>query len=393
MPGSGDGASALDRVEDALRRAAEATLPASALTPAGLARAVVERSRRYTSERELLDEPLDGDAAEKADLAARALFFAVADAAKVSVPLAELDRRALVPARAPLRLLDLGAGAGAMSLGVAAYLASLGRRPELAVVAVDRDRPALALFERAAAHLAAALGARIDLEPRTELLRHAALEPAGFDLALAGGVLNELDEPTRLALVERALTALAPGGALVLIEPALRQTSRDLHRVRDHVLAAGLARVFAPCTRAAAPCPALARERDWCHEDRPLALPPAAARLAQVTGLREGGMKFAYLVLRRSAEPLVETPPGRAALRVVSEPKRLKGRRECTGCGEGGWVALRLLSRHRTDANRPFDRLRRGDVVLTDGPAPAPGAIRDIGEAETIDRVAIAPTS
>jgi len=386
----------LSMVEEALWRAAEAALPRAALAPAELARAVVERSRRYTSERELLDEPLGGGQAE-ADLAARALFFGVADAAKVGVPLGELARAGCLPDAAPLRLLDLGAGAGAMTLGTAAHLARAGERPiDLAVAAVDRDRAALDLFEAAARGLAAAAGGRIALERRSELLRGARLEPGAFDLVVAGGVLNELDESTRSGLVERALAALAPGGALILIEPALRQTSRDLHRVRDRVLEAGLAHVFAPCTRVSAPCPALARERDWCHEDRPLALPPRAARLAQVTGLRDSGMKFAYLVLRRAADRIVAAPASRAALRVVSEPKRHKGRRECIGCGDSGWVRLRLLSRHRSDANRGFDRLRRGDVAVIDADEDGGRAgsergdeIRDIGRDEAVDRVAL----
>jgi ribosomal protein RSM22 (predicted rRNA methylase) len=375
----------LSLVEEALWQAAEAQLPAAALAPAALTRAVVERSRRYTSERELLDEPLAGHEAA-ADLAARSLFFGVADAAKMAVPLAELDRSGVVPAR-ELRLLDLGAGAGATTLGCAATIAGSARL-DLSVVAVDRDRAALAIFDGAAGHLARALGGRIALERRAELLRDTRLEPAAYDLIVAGNVLNELDHGSRLGLVERALAGLAEGGALILIEPALRETTRDLHRVRDHVLTAGLACVFAPCTRAIAPCPALARERDWCHEDRPLALPPRAARLAHATGLRDSGMKFSYLVLRRAADPLVAAPPARAALRVVSEPKRLKGRRECIGCGESGWVPLRLLSRRRGDANRAFERLRRGDVVVLDREGLGEGT-RDIGEEELVERFAI----
>jgi ribosomal protein RSM22 (predicted rRNA methylase) len=378
--------SPLAAVEEALWHAAESTLPRELLVQGRLARAVIDRSRRYTTERDLLDEPFGDGQAQQADLAARALFFAVADAAKVSVPLAELDRRGLLPG-AP-RILDLGAGAGAMTLGTASYLAARGRDVALSVVAIDRDRDALSIFELAAQHLALALGGRIELERRGQLLRDAALEPAGWDLVLAGGVLNEIDEPTRLALVERSLAALAPGGALILVEPALRQTSRDLHRVRDHVLGAGLAHVFAPCTRATAPCPALARPADWCHEDRPIELPARAARLAHATGLREGGLKFAYLVLRRAPDPLVEVPAERAALRVVSDPKRLKGRRECIACGDDGWTVLRLLTRNRSDANRRFERVRRGDVVVVDR-RPRTDRIRDIDAEEPVERLAL----
>ena len=103
----------------------------------------------------------------------------------------------------------------------------------------------------------------------------------------------------------------------------------------------------------------------WCHEDRPTQLPRRAAQLAAATGLRDAGLKFAYLVLRRERDALVEPPPPPVrALRVVSQPLRSKGKRELYGCGERGRVMLRLLRRHRSAANRPFDRALRGDVLV-----------------------------
>ncbi len=110
-----------------------------------------------------------------------------------------------------------------------------------------------------------------------------------------GTLLNELPEPARLPLVERALAAIGDDGAVIILEPALRETSRALHELRDAVLARGAAHVFAPCTRVGTPCPALADPNDWCHEDRLVKLPPATAELARVTNLRDGDLKFSYL--------------------------------------------------------------------------------------------------
>lgn len=381
-------AAALDlaAVEEALWRAAEGVVPAAARATGALAASVMDRSRRYTSERERLDEPL-ADREAAADLAARALFFAVADAAKVAVPLAELDGRGLLPGDtgAPMRLCDLGAGAGAMTLGTAAYLAATRRPLDLAVTAIDRDRPALEIMAGAVGALSARLGGRVALETRADLLRDALRGSERFDLVIAGSVLNELDPETGLDLVRRALAAVTGDGAVIVIEPALRETSRALERVRDRILEEGAGHVFAPCTRRVAPCPALADPRDWCHEDRPLSLPPHAAQLASVTGLRDSGMKFSYLVLRPSPEPLVPEAAGRAALRLVSDPRKLKGRRECVGCGEGGWVQLRLLSRHRSPATRSIEHARRGDVLVV--PAPVPAGRRDLTPADEPERV------
>ncbi len=373
----------LDAVEDSLQRAAAELLPTGALAGARLHAAVNARSRRYTSDRALLAQPA---ADPVADLAARALFFGVADAAKISVPLGELADRGLLPATAPLAICDLGAGAGAMTLGAAAFLADTGRVLDLDVTAIDRDAAALAVLETAARHLAAALRGRIAIHRRAGDLARAELGRDTFDLVLAGTVLNELpDHAARLELVIRALAALRPDGALVLVEPALRDTTRDLHALRDDLLARRAAHVFAPCTHAVTPCPALADPRDWCHEDRPLTLPPRAAQVATVTGLRDDGMKFSYLVLRRGAEPLAPAPPGRAALRIVSQPTRLKGRRECIACGAGGWATVRLLRRHRDDVNRAFERARRGDVVVVDDRAIDRASPRDIAAGEAVD--------
>ena len=76
-------------------------------------------------------------------------------------------------------------------------------------------------------------------------------------------------------------------------------------------------------------------------------------------------MKFSYLVLRRRPLSVVEGP---GAWRIVSPPRSPKGKHEITGCSDPGWVPLRLMRRHRTDANRSFERADRGDVVVISAP-------------------------
>ena len=349
-------------LEDAVYAAARARLGDAPLATAALVRAIVDRSRRYTSERDRLAAPAD----PTGDLAARAVFFTLADAPKVAVPLGELARRGALPARRPLRVVDLGAGCGAMSLGA---IAALPAATELDVVAIDRDAGALAI---AAAAVRALAGPRAAITTRAADVASAAVPPA--DLVVIGGGLNELDAAAALAIVERGLAALADDGALIVVEPALRDTARALAEVRDAVLARGLAHVFAPCTRRGAPCPALADPRDWCHEDRPLALSPRTAELARLTHLRDGGMKFAYLVLRRAPRALADTADGERAWRVVSAPRPAKGKLELIGCGDPGRIPLRLLRRHRSAHNRPFERADRGDVLVTAAP-PGPDRV------------------
>jgi len=300
------------------------------------------------------------------DLAARAAFFTIADSMKIAIPLGELINRGALPAARPLRVIDLGAGCGAMSLGLIETLARFGAPPALTITAIDRDAPALAIATAAVRSLATVRGIEVEFTARTDDATGAKL--AACDLVVMGTLLNELAPAARQALVERALAAVGDDGAVILIEPALRETSRALHELRDAIITRGSGHVFAPCTRANAPCPALANPNDWCHEDRVLKLPPRTAELARLTHLRDDGMKFSYLVLRRQPLAVVEGP---GAWRIVSPPRSPKGKHEITGCGDVGWMTLRLLRKHRTDGNRDLERADRGDVVVVSAVAEA----------------------
>jgi hypothetical protein len=343
-------------LEDALWAAARARVPEAWLGGPGLTAAVIDRSRRYTSDR----AQLSAAAGAWGDLAARALFFTVADAAKIQVPLAELAMRGLDPCAAtgaPIRVLDLGAGCGAMSLGLIAHVAAHGGGP-LAIELIDRDARALAIAADAIRGFASAVGVSARVDVRTA---DVSAVPAGpYALIAVGSVVNELAPAAGLGVVRAALRALAPTGALIVIEPALRETARALHAVRDAILGAGDGHVFAPCTRRTAPCPMLASEHDWCHEERTLELPPRAMRLAVNTGLRDGAMKFAYLTLRRAAADLGDDPGAR---RIVGFGHKPKGRYEVPACGADGLVTLRLLRRNRHEGNRTLEHARRGDLV------------------------------
>jgi ribosomal protein RSM22 (predicted rRNA methylase) len=228
----------------------------------------------------------------------------------------------------PRRALDLGAGTGAAGR---ALRVCFGEDVEL--VAVDKV-PAPGILV-------------------ADVLR--GVRPSGvsgcFDLIMAAHLLNELSE--RLDLDGRArLVAgwcrdlLEPDGTCIVIEPALRDTSRALLGVRDRLLAAGL-RVAAPCFCQTA-CPALQRERDWCHDS------------AEVLVAGRSRVDFSYLVLRRSTATDIDTD----RYRVVSDPIKDKGRLRFFVCGVTGRFQLLRLDRDRSAANQALDQAHRGDIVV-----------------------------
>ena len=288
---------------------------------------------------------------------------------KVSLALAELslhpDR---LLARDRLRILDLGSGPGTALLGVLAFFARRTERPQLDCVAVDRVvenlRTAEELFGsyRTNKGLSASLKTlRADLEAAEQL----AEEP--FDLIILSNVLNELfpfDEDRlgkRLRVLQNILgRLLVPEGSCIIIEPALRTTSRELLEVRDQLLEQDF-HIYSPCligTRG----PALENPRDWCHEDVPWDAPALIKEIDRLTGLRKDSLKFSHLVLRKDYRSLVDLF-GPDSFRVVSEPLVTKGKIEFYLCGLGGRKLVTRLDKDRSSANQYFEVLQRGAIV------------------------------
>ncbi len=308
--------------------------------------------------------------AARRHLGARLSFSYPRDVPKGASAVRELVGTGLLTlGETPLRVLDFGAGLGAMTAGLARALEVSGARGTVSATLVDADEAALAL----AADLARATAEdAVVIDARTAKLRAGEKPPKGpFDVILVGQVLSELDESSppdlrlasHLTLLESLYAELGPSGSLVVIEPALRDRSRHLHALRDAWVAKGRA-VFAPCLHVN-PCPALAREGDWCHEDLAVDLPTWLVPVAKAAGLRWEGLSSSYLVLRRDDRTLAGERP-EAKLRVVSELLRTKGKTEVFVCGKDTGVEkkrLRRLDRHASDSNAAWDTLTRGALL------------------------------
>lgn len=362
---------------------------------AKLTRRLVELSQAY-------NQGLAGDGARvKVPLEARIAFSFARDVPKGAGAVRELVRAGALaaPRDRPLRIVDLGAGLGAMTWGIVRAVAAEAKTPfAVEALLVDEDKDALAAAESIAREASTRLGPdapAVALHTRTERLSPGMKLPEA-DVVVLGQVLSELDvvmEPAERAAKHAALVAdllgrvVAPDGALVVVEPALRDRTRHLHAVRDRLAAQGTT-VFAPCLHAAA-CPVLATAGDWCHEDLPVDLPAWVAPLARAAGLRWQGLTFSHLVLRRDERRLFDviarerdgdTP--RVHLRVISELMRSKGKAEVFACtSTGARVRLRRLDRDATRsgagaaATAAWESLGRGDVVTVQAePAAAGGA-------------------
>jgi SAM-dependent methyltransferase len=318
---------------------------------------------------------------------------------KIRVPLADWlrpDPHRFAARR--LRCLDLGSGPGTALLGLCDFLRGLPleQRPQsLDLVALEQSyeslKDAAALLGRFAARFPEPAIAfeplRLDLvNDRADLFPLAASKGA-FDLVIAANVLCELirgspQGPSRAeALVAAAERLLAADGAMLIIEPGLRETSRDLHRLRDRLLAHGQLHVHSPCLHEL-PCPALGTDRDWCIADLAWEPPAIVQTIERRTGLRKGSLKFSYLVLARERP----SAPEPLRWRVVSEVLELKGERRVYLCADGRWIVLGQLQRDRAASGETFSRLRRGDLIEVAGMKPV-GAMFRLPPTGTIRRI------
>ena len=355
-------------VDAALLAAIDAVAVDEKLLPREPSRALVEGIREVSDAYNALGRdararrPATSSAAARS---ARLQFFLPRDVGKSYEAARDLLPR--IPAGALLRVTDVGAGLGASALGLALLLRDERPDVRLALTLVDDDATALRTAERLFARVFP-VGA-LTFATRTDGVY--AFEGRGeVDLVLASNVLCELErgvEPLLRAdklsaIVHRWIRGLAPGGHVLVIEPALKATSRALQALRGRMIGAGF-HVVAPCTHEKG-CPLLVDEGDWCHEDRAVALPSPLIPIARAAGLHFEGLSFAYAIFCR--ETLASRAP---RARVVAPPREAKGKRGLTLCHGGAdatvgeATAYERLDRHRGPSHEAWLAAERGSVL------------------------------
>jgi ribosomal protein RSM22 (predicted rRNA methylase) len=340
---------------------------------AGTALAVAELSRLFTKEREALGMAyLDDPCLARAYLR----YFFPVNLSKIQVLLDELPEDWHNAAgNQPLQVLDLGTGPGTGALAVLDWLNQHDPDwlKQLTVVAVDVSADALRqarqlwdAFERQAnisdARLILHEG---DLARLTSGWRNDVDQRGPYDLIIVANCLNELfgrlhSLKERSGLIGDLLGLLAPHGTLMLLEPALRETSRALHQVRDLILLEKRCTVYSPCLHEGN-CPALTNPNDWCHEERAWEPTKSIQRIDHEVGFIKDALKFSYLLLRTDGRTIAERSPH--TFRMVSELRKLKGDTRAWLCNELGRCEVGRLDRAETDMNVGWDECQRGTIV------------------------------
>jgi len=340
-----------------------------------LAQAVVNLSRFFTATRatlplHYLDDPVHASAYLS--------YFLPVNLSKIQALLDELpDDSGTETPDHPMAVLDLGCGPGTGTLALLDWLwrRSPERAKSVSVLAADSSHSPLRDTERLWEAYCQEVGISTsglrcvegNMEhPLKGDLGKQIVRGGPYDLIIMANCLNELfpasvDPPAERAMVvAQLLPFLAPHGTIMIVEPALRQTARALHHVRNHLLRQGLCTVYSPCLHEGA-CPALDRPDDWCHEERPWQTPPAIAAIDRDVGFIKDALKFSYLLLRTDGRTIV--PRSSQTFRVVSELRELKGEKRAWLCNETGRPEVGRLDRKASPENAAVDSWHRGAIV------------------------------
>lgn len=315
--------------------------------PADLIKSYIAHARKlsqlFTSDREHLNSRYFNKSENRY---AYIFYFHISSLMRTYHVIHEMHRHGIWPKEADT-FMDLGSGSGGSlwALGMYAKQHSL---PIKHVYALDQDQHVL----KDAKKLWSRLVDKMDLNApdlvtyKHDLLNIQKLETKEFyhkvDIVFCSNVLNEfskMSEASKLTLFKTvALHMLKKNGMLVIIEPALSQTTRKLMELRDMFLENIAADVPIPCGHQNA-CPMLKDPNEWCHFELDWEPPSMRKKIEDSLGFHSGVLKYSYLVFRKKsleALPVLD----RKRYRVLSPA--LKNRNEyCVLlCSESDLVSL-----------------------------------------------------
>ena len=326
--------------------------------------AVAHLSDLFTTERP--DKKFPDYFADPRLLAAYGVFFLPQSFTRTSIALAQAcGLRGWKPSSQVPAILDLGSGPGSCGVAAAYRLRQAGSR-KINLCGVDKSPSALASMESFAR---ATLGEDVETKTRIGDASRPETWPEGpFDLIVAGFVMNEMPQLDHAALLrwfDELKARLAPGGLILILEPALRITAERLQKLSDNIAADQMTRIAPELD--ALPDPQLGPAEHWSHETRAWKAPTSTEFVNRHLhrDLREVRFSFAAF----SDAPLTPLPPGLS--RLISDVQIIKGLLRFITIREGAIesveVPTRGLSKH--EVKKLAATFGRGDIVRHPHPA------------------------
>ena len=213
-----------------------------------------------------------------------------------------------------ISILDVGSGPGPASFAVCDFLCKSGVKsaPSLSVTLLDSSEKALSLAKKIfSSELPSIKVSSLQVDLQKDFLP----PEDSFDIIVMSHALNELwkNDANRISRRTDFLLRISKslsneldgecggGGVLILSEPALLETSRNLICVRDNLIEKGFS-ILAPCLKNKK-CPALsAGENHTCHAEIKWSPCEPVASIARNAKLDRDSVKASFFIMRKNAE-------------------------------------------------------------------------------------------
>lgn len=258
----------------------------------------------------------------------------------------------------PKRVLDLCSGPGAFSFAALRQGAS-------EVVALDRNPIALKLAGEICGRSGYPLTARCH-----DVLQFPYPIEGKFDLIVIGYCLEELFPSTQKewnhkqkSWIDQLLRLLKPEGKLLIVESSLPHTNRRILSLRDELVQAGIP-VQAPCVWRGE-CPAL-QTNNLCYAQRDFEKPFVIKEIQRAAQINLSSLKMSYLILRNPESGWPQLPDY-PVHRVISPPMDTHAGKRFHLCGTEGKKDLGSHLKELPKEARPFEYLKRGELISIDG--------------------------
>ena len=287
-----------------------------------------------------------------------------------------------------MRILDAGTGPGTVPSALSDFSRRIGGFPA-DIFSVERSEEFIDAFrELNSAGKEESGGIRIHPPLQGDLVT---LPPESFpttlDLVIFQNVLNEIaDERERLAVIHKLAGLLAPGGLVLMVEPADYQNATLLRKSAISALSGGTLTLLAPCRYPwglhcdPGSC--------WSFEEQPPLLPPplmnAVAEQGDAYRFLNTDIKYSWALLRVKGEGEAFARPAEGLYTRLSSLSRVKGRtvdllvtvmspdigdtanhvfKICDGTSKKPVFAV-LPSYHLTPENAPLLSRAYGDITV-----------------------------
>ena len=274
--------------------------------------------------------------------------------------------------KGPIKILDVGSGTGAAFLSVIQLLRARGVTNPIVVDAVDYSKNSLQMARSVLLENRSLFGdVKLNLHAQdcSQFVRTENKKLSGYHLVLASFSLNEIFKDMsfeeRNKVIDILQNKCRAKGLLLVMEPALKETSEDLQRIRDWRILENESYSWGPYL-SDHKCPFLEKGKYWNHEVR-IWSPPKSLRTVNTKlwrSVRE--LKFSYMALGQvEAAKCQMDPNSMISVRIVSPVVKKRGRFVFFGVSEmGAHSSFEIQTRDiESFEKKLLEDLERGDIL------------------------------